>query len=248
MSVSHRAPARPLILALIAAMAIAALPAGSALAFTEDPATVWINEIHYDNTGHRRRRDPSRSPAPPVRTLTGWTIVRYNGSGGASYAPLSTLSRDLPDRTGRIRHGVSLDRRAPERRSRRHRSRERNDGRSVPQLRGSLHGDERACQRHGEHGHRRRSGAGPGASGCPSADRHPARPTRTSPGPRRHRAWAPRTPDRPSRLIQAMRRPPSRLTDPLDERRPNVATDANIAITFSEPVTVAAPWFSDRLR
>ena len=79
MSVSHRAPARPLILALIAAMAIAALPAGSALAFTEDPATVWINEIHYDNIG-ADADEFVEIAGPADTTLTGWTIVLYNGS------------------------------------------------------------------------------------------------------------------------------------------------------------------------
>ena len=85
MSVSHRALARPLILALIAAMAIAALPAGSALAFTEDPATVWINEIHYDNTG-TDAGETVEIAGPAGTDLTGWTIVGYNGDGGAAYA------------------------------------------------------------------------------------------------------------------------------------------------------------------
>lgn len=83
MTVAVRAPARPLILALIAAMAIAILPAATArpvLAAT----TVWINEIHYDNTG--TDADEFIEIAGPAGTdLTGWSIVLYNGAGGAVY-------------------------------------------------------------------------------------------------------------------------------------------------------------------
>ena len=95
MSVSHRAPARPLILALIAAMAIAALPAGTALAFTLDPATVWINEIHYDNTG-ADAGETVEIAGPAGTDLTGWTLVGYNGSGGAPYDP-KPLTGTIPD-------------------------------------------------------------------------------------------------------------------------------------------------------
>ncbi len=99
MSVTSRAPARPLILALIAAMAIAILPAGSALGYTDDPATVWINEIHYDNVG-TDTGEFVEIAGPAGSSLTGWTIVLYNGSGGATYLPLSTLSGTLPNEQG----------------------------------------------------------------------------------------------------------------------------------------------------
>lgn len=91
MSVTRRATARPLILALIAAMAIAVLPAGSALAFTQNPATVWINEIHYDNTG-ADTREAVEIAGPAGTSLSGWTVVPYNGSNGAAYSPTATLS------------------------------------------------------------------------------------------------------------------------------------------------------------
>ena len=95
MSVTFRAPACPLILALIAAVAIAMLPAGSALAFTQNPATVWINEIHYDNTG-ADAGETVEIAGPAGTALTGWTLVEYNGSGGAPYATVS-LSGTVPD-------------------------------------------------------------------------------------------------------------------------------------------------------
>ena len=99
MTVTVRALARPLMLALIAAMAIAILPAGSALAHTDDPATVWINEIHYDNVG-TDTGEFVEIAGPAGTSLTGWTIVLYNGSGGATYLPLSTLSGTFPNEQG----------------------------------------------------------------------------------------------------------------------------------------------------
>jgi predicted extracellular nuclease len=93
-TVTVRAFARPLILALIAAMAIAMLPAATVkpvLAAT----TVWINEIHYDNTG--TDADEFVEIAGPAGTdLTGWSIVLYNGSGGAVY-DTDPLSGSIPD-------------------------------------------------------------------------------------------------------------------------------------------------------
>jgi len=76
---TRRASARPLILALIAAMAIAVLPAGSAFAFTQNPATVWINEIHYDNTG-TDAGEAIEIAGPAGTNLAGWSIVLYNGT------------------------------------------------------------------------------------------------------------------------------------------------------------------------
>ncbi|MDF2735425.1 MAG: ExeM/NucH family extracellular endonuclease [Chloroflexota bacterium] len=95
MSVSHRALARPLILALIAAMAIAALPAGSALAYSPAPTNVWINEIHYDNTG-ADAGETVEIAGPAGTALTGWSLVEYNGNDGASYATVA-LSGTIPD-------------------------------------------------------------------------------------------------------------------------------------------------------
>ena len=51
--------------------------------------TVFINEIHYDNTG--TDQGESIEIAGPAGTdLLGWSIVLYNGSNGAAYS-----TRDL---------------------------------------------------------------------------------------------------------------------------------------------------------
>jgi hypothetical protein len=85
-----------LILALICAIAMAVLPAGSALAYSPAPTTVWINEIHYDNTG--TDADEAIEIAGPAGTdLTGWSIVLYNGATGAIYLPTATLSGTIAD-------------------------------------------------------------------------------------------------------------------------------------------------------
>jgi uncharacterized protein len=94
-SVSHRALARPLILALIAAMAIASLPAAAVLAYSPAPTTVWINEIHYDNTG-TDANETVEIAGPAGTVLTGWSIVEYNGNGGAAYATVA-LAGTIPD-------------------------------------------------------------------------------------------------------------------------------------------------------
>lgn len=87
MSLTRRALARPLTTALIVALAIAMLPASAArpvAAFTQAPATVWINEFHYDNSG-TDAGEAVEVAGPAGTDLTGWTVVLYNGSGGATY-------------------------------------------------------------------------------------------------------------------------------------------------------------------
>lgn len=57
--------------------------------------TVFINEIHYDNTG--TDIDEAIEIAGPAGTdLTGWRVVLYNGNGGASYDTIN-LSGTIPD-------------------------------------------------------------------------------------------------------------------------------------------------------
>jgi predicted extracellular nuclease len=51
-------------------------------------ATVFINEIHYDNTG-TDIGEFIEIAGPAGTDLTGWSVVFYNGSGGASYATLN---------------------------------------------------------------------------------------------------------------------------------------------------------------
>ncbi|WP_439596856.1 M10 family metallopeptidase C-terminal domain-containing protein [Falsiroseomonas sp.] len=64
--------------------------------------TVFINEIHYDNDG--TDADERIEVVGPAGTdLTGWTLVRYNGSNGTAYASpaaLNGLSGVLADQGG----------------------------------------------------------------------------------------------------------------------------------------------------
>src|SRR5688572_12247359 len=57
-------------------------------------AQVRISEFHYDNTGADADERIEVS-APAGTDLTGWRVVLYNGSGGASYATLN-LSGTVP--------------------------------------------------------------------------------------------------------------------------------------------------------
>ena len=66
--------------------AIAALP------------SVRISEIHYDNTG-TDAGEAIEISGPAGTDVTGWKIVLYNGSGGASY-DTKTLSGALPATCG----------------------------------------------------------------------------------------------------------------------------------------------------
>ena len=73
---------------LILALALALMPAQFAGAapslFANPTTTIFINEIHYDNNG--TDAGESIEVAGPAGTdLTGWSIVLYNGSGGAVY-------------------------------------------------------------------------------------------------------------------------------------------------------------------
>lgn len=60
--------------------------------------SVFINEIHYDNTG-TDAGEAIEIAGPAGTDLTGWTIVLYNGSNGTSYGTL-TLSGAIPDLGG----------------------------------------------------------------------------------------------------------------------------------------------------
>ena len=74
----------------------ALLPVSSAVAA---PAPVaWINEIHYDNAG-ADTGEAVEVAGPAGTDLTGWSVVLYNGNGGAAYGTQS-LSGALPDQAG----------------------------------------------------------------------------------------------------------------------------------------------------
>ncbi|MEO6064390.1 MAG: Ig-like domain-containing protein, partial [Lysobacterales bacterium] len=56
---------------------------------------VFINELHYDNTG-TDANETIEIAAPANTNLTGWSLVLYNGSGGVSYDTLQ-LNGSVPD-------------------------------------------------------------------------------------------------------------------------------------------------------
>jgi len=58
-------------------------------------ASVFINEIHYDNSGSDAGEGVEVA-GPAGTDLTGWSIVLYNGNGGGQYATIS-LSGTIPD-------------------------------------------------------------------------------------------------------------------------------------------------------
>lgn len=63
--------------------------------------TVYINEIHYDNSG-TDTGEAIEVAAPAGTDLTGWSLVRYNGSNGTDYGTdtLSGAVADLGDGIG----------------------------------------------------------------------------------------------------------------------------------------------------
>ena len=67
-------------------------------------ADVFINELHYDNAG-TDTNEKVEVIAPAGTNLSGWKIVFYNGSGGASYATLN-LSGTTTNQCGG--HGTAV--------------------------------------------------------------------------------------------------------------------------------------------
>jgi predicted extracellular nuclease len=57
---------------------------GSALGFSRDGADVFINELHYDNTG-RDRNEAVEIAGPAGMSIDGWKLLLYNGSTGQSH-------------------------------------------------------------------------------------------------------------------------------------------------------------------
>lgn len=58
--------------------------------------TVFINEIHYDNTG-TDTGEAVEIAGPAGTDLTGWKIQPYNGNGGAPYTPVGNFSGVIPN-------------------------------------------------------------------------------------------------------------------------------------------------------
>jgi hypothetical protein len=59
------------------------------------PGTPFINEIHYDNSG-ADVNEAIEIAGPAGTSLAGWSLVFYNGNGGASYATVA-LSGTIAD-------------------------------------------------------------------------------------------------------------------------------------------------------
>ncbi len=82
------------LLALVVVLTLALVPLATVSAQTH----VFINEIHYDNSS--TDVGEAIEIAGPVDTdLTGWSVVLYNGNGGAVYDTI-TLSGIIPDQQG----------------------------------------------------------------------------------------------------------------------------------------------------
>lgn len=58
--------------------------------------TVFINEIHYDNTGGDTG-EAIEIAGPAGTDLTDWSLVLYNGNDGAPYGSTISLSGSIPD-------------------------------------------------------------------------------------------------------------------------------------------------------
>lgn len=68
---------------------------GSSPALAGSGPAVFINEIHYDNSG-ADTGEAIEIAAPAGTDLSGWSLVLYNGSNGQNYATIS-LSGSVPD-------------------------------------------------------------------------------------------------------------------------------------------------------
>jgi uncharacterized protein len=64
----------------------------------DDPPPVRFNELHYDNDG-TDAGEAIEVVGPAGTDLTGWSIVLYNGNGGAPYTT-TPLSGTIPDLNG----------------------------------------------------------------------------------------------------------------------------------------------------
>lgn len=71
-------------LALTTATAVCTLTAAVIPAHAAPPATPFVSEIHYDNTG-ADAGEFVEVQVPAGTTTAGWSVVLYNGSNGASY-------------------------------------------------------------------------------------------------------------------------------------------------------------------
>lgn len=73
----------------------AALTSVCVFVMTAQATSIFINEIHYDNTGSDIGEGVEIA-GPSGNDLTGWSIVLYNGSNGLTYNTV-TLSGVIPN-------------------------------------------------------------------------------------------------------------------------------------------------------
>jgi endonuclease I/chitodextrinase len=65
---------------------------------TPTTSVVFINEIHYDNASTDVGEGVEIAGTAGT-DLTGWSIIPYNGNGGASYLPIGNLSGIIPNQS-----------------------------------------------------------------------------------------------------------------------------------------------------
>jgi hypothetical protein len=83
---------------LLSARAVALAPLFFFFSAAANGQAVFINEIHYDNTG-TDTGEAVEVAGPAGTDLTGWSLVRYNGSNGSVYGT-DVLSGTLADQQG----------------------------------------------------------------------------------------------------------------------------------------------------
>lgn len=72
------------------------LPVGPAAAVPGATSTVFVNELHYDNTG-TDTGEFVEVAGPAGTNLSGWTVALYNGANGATYGTAAPLPTPIPD-------------------------------------------------------------------------------------------------------------------------------------------------------
>ena len=79
-------------------LGVVTLTTAPAAAVPGADSTVFINEIHYDNDG-TDAGEFVEVAGPAGTDLSGWSLVLYNGNGGASY-DTETLAGTIPSQSG----------------------------------------------------------------------------------------------------------------------------------------------------
>ncbi len=69
---------------LVIALVVSLAPVRSPTVQAAGPTSVFVNEIHYDNTG-TDEGEAIEIAGPAGTDLNGWSLVLYNGANGAVY-------------------------------------------------------------------------------------------------------------------------------------------------------------------